>query len=270
MNGIHDRIDEHLRRHNKRFYIINSLTNIFFLFSEAFPLLVVIAGAIGGLLLTVVVVVVLLACRRAVSNQPDVSAWPHNQNSNGGGADRLSTSTNTTTNQDDLDGSDSLPEVYLKSQQPPDLLHSNLIYGSTMNHYTAKPYNVTPTGSNGVDNYTYRQYGSENNLLDNNKYTANYSNPYLQSVSPVSDIYRHNSHWSNTMNVVAAGAYRSPSANAELGGYTGLSSRLGGDNGGFIGVRESAEYTSGRFNAVAHSLHSTEIDMNESSVGTHV
>ena len=30
MNGIHDRIDEHFRGHNKRFYIINSLTNIFF------------------------------------------------------------------------------------------------------------------------------------------------------------------------------------------------------------------------------------------------
>jgi hypothetical protein len=237
---------------------------------------VVIAGAIGGLLLTVVVVVVLLACRRAVSSQPDVSDWPH-QHQNSNGADRLSTSTNTTTNQDDLDGSDSIPEVYLKSQQPPDLLHSNLIYGSSMNHYTAKPYNVTPTssGGSGVDNYTYRQYGSENNLLDNNKYiNANYSNPYLQSVSPVSDIYRHNGHWTNTVGV-SAGAYRSPSANGELGGYNGLlSSRLagvtGGDNGGFISARDTHEYSSGRFNAVAHSLHSTEIDMNESSVGTHV
>ena len=233
-----------------------------------------------------------------MSNQPDVSAWPRtgsgssssNQNSTGA-ADRLSTSTNTTTNQDDLDGSDSLPEVYLKSQQPPDLLHSNLIYGSSMNHYTAKPYNVTSNGTAGVDNYTYRQYGSENNLLDNNKYAnGNYSNPYLQSVSPVSDIYRHNAatnhHWSNVATM--AGAYRSPSANGELMGgaaYTAggmgmpggritssaLSSAAGGDiNGGFIGARESAEYTSGRFNAVAHSLHSTDIDMNESSVGTHV
>ena len=183
----------------------------------------VVAGAIGGLLLTVVVIVVLLACRRAVISKPDLSDWPRIQQ------DRLSTSTNTTSNQEDLDGSDSIPEIYLKSQ--PDILNSNLVYGGTEN-YTGKVYS---------DNYSnYRNFSSENNLLEINKFVPNYSNPYLQSVSPVSDVLHthspiHHSH---------------PPVHAHSGW--------------------DPVYNSGRFNAVAHSLHSTEADLNESSVGTHV
>ena len=178
----------------------------------------VVAGAIGGLLLTVVVIVVLLACRRAVAGGPDLSAWPRGQQ------DRLSTSTNTTGNQEDLDGSDSMPELYLKSQ--PDLLHSNLLYGG-VDSYSGKVYGA-------ADNYsTYRHYTSENNLIDGNKFTSNYSSPYLQSVSPVSDVMLH--------------------------AHSGVGP-----------AHWEPGYSSGRFNAVALSLHSTEIDLNESSVGTHV
>jgi len=200
------------------------LNLIYSFFSEAFPLLVVVAGAIGGLLLTVVVIVVLLACRRAVSSKPDLSDWPRIQQ------DRLSTSTNTTSNQEDLDGSDSIPEIYLKSQ--PDILNSNLVYGGSGNYAAGKVY------SNNYSNY--RSYSSENNLLDNNKFVPNYSSPYLQSVSPVSDVLHTHS----------------PVHHAHLPGHA---------HSGWDPV-----YNSGRFNAVAHSLHSTEVDLNESSVGTHV
>ena len=98
-------------------------------------------------------------------------------------------------------------------------------------------YNNKPAAYSYADNYV--NYGgsrgySENNLLQeggSSKFVPNYSSPYLQSVSPVSEVMLGGGgHWE--------------------GGYN----------------------SSGRFNAVAHSLHhsSTEVDLNESSVGTHV
>ena len=239
------------------FYLSLFLIHVFF--SEAFPLLVVVAGGIGGLLLTVVVIVVLLACRRAVNPPADLSAWPRMQ------PDRLSTSTNTTSNQEDLDGSDSMPELYLKAQ--PDILNSNLLYGGTMNavgghgHYGNKAFTNDgySGGSKGAyaskDNYAHyppssatsaHRYASDNNLVDVNKFTSNYSSPYLQSVSPVSDVFRSSSHHGHHWD-------QGYSSSGEAGGYGGGSGRA-----------------SGRFNAVAHSLQSNDTDLNESSVGTHV
>jgi len=200
--------------------------------------------------LTVVVIVVLLACRRAVSPQPDISDWPRMQQ------DRLSTSTNTTSNQEDLDGSDSMPELYLKAQ--PDILNSNLLYGGVGNYgnkaFANDGYGTTKTYSNegygaktysNDNNYAHyppsHHYASDNNLVDVNKFASNYSSPYLQSVSPVSDVFRNHAHWDQ-----------------------GYASNSSGD------PPYGAGHASGRFNAVAHSLQSNEPDLNESSVGTHV
>jgi hypothetical protein len=264
--------------------------------------LVVVAGAIGGLLLTVVVLVIILACRRAARHPPDLSAWPRSQQ------DRLSTSTTNTTSSnqepDDLDGSDSLPEYhanYVKQsvgsssslqpqQQPqssqPDLLHSNIIYGASVNTYTGKIYGGgsmmddyanyhPPSNSSGhhqhggsVSNSRlggYSHSGSENNLLEvagnssNNRMlysSPNYSSPYLQSASPISQL--SSSHQQQQLHISTSSPlghrHHRQQGWGELGGYTG----------------GPAAYTSGRFNAVAHSLQSTEVDLNESSVGTHV
>jgi hypothetical protein len=266
----------------------------------------VVAGAIGGLLLTVVVLVIILACRRAAAaaagGPPDLSAWPRSQQ------DRLSTSTTNTTSSnqepDDLDGSDSLPEYhanYVKQattttttgggssshhsgslqQQQPDLLHSNIIYGASVNTYTGKIYsgsmmddyaNYNPPAhaaynSNGRIGSGYSHSGSQNNLLEStggnsssNKVllysSPNYSSPYLQSASPISQLSNSTAGGTSAPHAQLHTAAASPHGHRHLQGWDLAYS--------------GPAYSSGRFNAVAHSLQSTEVDLNESSVGTHV
>lgn len=254
------------------------------------------AGAIGGLLLTVVVLVIILACRRAARNPPDLSAWPRSQQ------DRLSTSTTNTTSSnhepDDLDGSDSLPEYhanYVKQgsavsrhsgslqqhQQPqPDLLHSNIIYGASVNTYTGKIYSggsMDDYANYGQNHQHVARLGggyssSENNLLEsgvvanssssNKLLYSNYSSPYLQSASPISQL-SGSSHQQHHHHMVTTSSPLGHRHRVGGGGPQGW--------GGELGYPGPA-YASGRFNAVAHSLQSSTdvVDLNESSVGTHV
>ena len=82
-----------------------------------------VSGSIGGLLLSIVIIVVVVTCRRVQRSSSDIST------NNSPQADRFSNSSNETkantlsSAEDDLDGSDSLPEYhenYIKSK--PDLL----------------------------------------------------------------------------------------------------------------------------------------------------
>ena len=84
--------------------------------------------------------------------------------------------------------------------------------------------------------------------------SPNYSSPYLQSASPISQMSNSTGGPPHHHLISASsphGGHRHPGQGWDLG-YTGPA------------------YSSGRFNAVAHSLQSTEVDLNESSVGTHV
>ena len=170
-----------------------------------------------------------------------------------------------------------------QQQQQPDLLHSNIIYGASVNTYTGKIYggsmmdedyaNYNPlppqqhhhhhllgNSNSRLGGSAYSHSGSENNLLDNGSkkvmlYSSpNYSSPYLQSASPISQLSnstggpQHNHHAASSPH-----GHRHPH-------------HLQGWDLGYNGPA----YSSGRFNAVAQSLQSTEVDLNESSVGTHV
>ena len=230
--------------------------------------------------------------------------------------DRLSTSTTNTTSsnqeQDDLDGSDSLPEYhanYVKQgsnntggggssrphssggslqqhqtqQQQPDLLHSNIIYGASVNTYTGKIYG----GSMMEDYANYNSQSrlgysssSQNNLLEaagNNKMyvSPNYSSPYLQSASPISQLSNSTPTAATSHHHHHHGGHLSTSSPLVVHRHHSQQQQAGwGDLVGY-----STAYASGRFNAVAHSLQqaaaattaTTEVvDLNESSVGTHV
>ena len=204
------------------------------------PLLIIISAAIGGFLLTIVVIVIVMTCRKVAKTKSDNSSWP--KTSHQIQPDRFSnsssdspTESNTTSSmstEEDLDGSDSLPEYhanYVKSQ--PDLFPRN------SNVYASNYYSRNYSNSN---NYSeYRQYNSEHDLLDHTKFAGNYHNPYLQSVSPVSDF--------------------------------SLGSNIGPSYGN-IPNRNDPLYLSGRENALLHKLqgHVSVEELNETSIGTHV
>jgi len=208
---------------------------------EYMPLLIIISAAIGGFLLTIVVIVIVMTCRKVAKTKSDNSSWP--KPSHQIQPDRFSnsssdspTESNTTSSmstEEDLDGSDSLPEYhanYVKSQ--PDLFPRNSnVYAS--NYYSRNNY------SNSNNYSDHRQYNSEHDLLDQTKFSGNYHNPYLQSVSPVSDF--------------------------------SLGSNLGPSYGN-IPNRSDPRYLSGRENALLHKLqgHVSVEELNETSIGTHV
>jgi hypothetical protein len=207
---------------------------------EYMPLLIIISAAIGGFLLTIVVIVIVMTCRKVAKTKSDNSSWP--QPTHQIQPDRFSnsssdspTESNTTSSmstEEDLDGSDSLPEYhanYVKSQ--PDLFPRN------SNVYASNYYSRNYSNSNNYSDY--RHYSSEHDLLDQTKCGGNYQNPYLQSVSPVSDF--------------------------------SLGSSLGPSYGN-IPNRNDPRYLSGRENALLHKLqgHVSVEELNETSIGTHV
>jgi len=203
---------------------------------EYMPLLIIISAAIGGFLLTIVVIVIVMTCRKVAKTKSDNSSWPKTthqiqpdrfSNSSSDSPTESNTTSSMSTDED-LDGSDSLPEYhanYVKSQ--PDLFPRN------SNVYASNYYSRNYSNSNNYSDY--RQFSSEHDLLDQTKFSGNYQNPYLQSVSPVSDVSL-------------------------------------GPSYGNIPNRNDPRYLSGRENALLHKLqgHVSAEELNETSIGTHV
>jgi len=211
---------------------------------DALPLLIMVAAAIGGLLLTIVLIVIVMTCRKVAKTplniSPGAKTSPQPDRFSNSSSDTKANTISSLSAPDDLDGSDSLPEYhanFMKSQ--PDVLPTiKTTYNTDFEpgwHGYGNSHQYTNRAYNNSDNYAaYRQFSSEHDLLDQNKYN-NYSNPYLQS---------------NEFNSHTNAAY------------------------GIIGNRADPMYSSGRFNAVAQKLEvmgslSVE-DLNESSIGTHV
>ena len=208
--------------------------------ADALPLLIMVAAAIGGLLLTIVLIVIVVTCRKVakapLTNSHEVKTSPQ--------PDRFSNSSNETkantlsslSGQDDLDGSDSLPEYhanFIASQ--PDLLAT-----SGARQPRSEP--VEP-GWHGYGGSGYRHQ---------------YSNRGYTTETPSDYSYRDYS---------AAANYANPYRLA--GGLHGNESY-----GVMASTAADSLYSSGRFNAVAQKLSvmgglSAE-DLNESSIGTHV
>ena len=140
-----------------------AIAHIYFFFNsihipDALPLLILVSAAIGGLLLTIVLLVVCITCRK-VHKKPKINFSPEVSKTSPQ-PDRLSNSSNETkantlsslSAQDDLDGSDSLPEYhanFMKTQ--PDILATSPKVApkptvSYNNSYNSERYNYTIVG----------------------------------------------------------------------------------------------------------------------------
>ena len=145
--------------------------------ADALPLLIMVAAAIGGLLLTVVLIVIVVTCRKVakapLTNSHEVKTSPQPDRFSNSSSETKANTLSSLSGQDDLDGSDSLPEYhanFIASQ--PDLLATSgarqpgwHAYGSSgyRHQYSNRGYTAeTPS------DYSYRDYSA----------AANYANPY--------------------------------------------------------------------------------------------
>ena len=163
-----------------------------FLISESMPLLIIISAAIGGFLIAIVAIVIAMTAWKINKKKSDSAknVWP--KSSHQMAADRVSNSSsdsnmqssNTTSSLstvDDLEGcSDILHEFHGTGQ------FTRPGQGCSGSDNSVKK---QPVSGPGRDNYTdYRQFRSEADLLDHAaKYSSDYHNPYLQTITPTSD-----------------------------------------------------------------------------------
>ena len=135
------------------------------------PLLIIISASIAGFLLTIVAIVIVVTCKKVAKTKSDNSSW--SQSSRQIQPDRLSNSSNDSNIQssnttsslstvDDLEGCSDLIQEFRGSGQ----------------------YLKSPSKSYSE----FSQFTSEHDLLDHAaRYSSDYHNPYLQTITPTSD-----------------------------------------------------------------------------------
>ena len=147
------------------------------------PLLIIISAAIGGFLIAIVAIVIAMTWWKITKRKAadPASSWP--KTSHQITPDRVSTSSqesnlqssNTTSSMSTVDElEDEFRSNSDNSLKPRSYSHSH----SNSNY-----------NSNSQSNYSdYRQFRSEQDLLDHAaKYSPDYHNPYLQTITPTSD-----------------------------------------------------------------------------------
>ena len=145
------------------------------------PLLIIISAAIGGFLIAIVAIVIAMTWWKITKRKAadPASSWP--KTSHQITPDRVSTSSqesnlqssNTTSSMSTVDElEDEFRSNSDNSLKPRSYSHSNSNYNS-----------------HSHSNYSdYRQFRSEQDLLDHAaKYSPDYHNPYLQTITPTSD-----------------------------------------------------------------------------------
>ena len=149
------------------------------------PLLIIISAAIGGFLIAIVAIVIAMTWWKITKRKAadPASSWP--KTSHQITPDRVSTSSqesnlqssNTTSSMSTVD------ELEDEFRSNSDNSLKPRSYGNSHSNYSSN-YN-----SNSQSNYSdYRQFRSEQDLLDHAaKYSPDYHNPYLQTITPTSD-----------------------------------------------------------------------------------
>jgi len=162
------------------------------------PLLIIISASIGGVLLSIVILVVGVTWRKVSKAKSDHSknSWPKSANQMQ--ADRVSNSSNDS----NLHSSNTTSSMSTMEDMEgcSDILHE--FQGA--NHFTTRsPGSGSEDSVKNNRNYSnhnnysdYRQFRSEHDLLDHAaKYSSDYHNPYLQTITPTSD-YNSSGHMS--------------------------------------------------------------------------
>ena len=154
------------------------------------PLLIIISASIGGVLLSIVILVVGVTWRKVSKAKSDHSknSWPKSASQMQ--ADRVSNSSNDS----NLHSSNTTSSMSTMEDMEgcSDILHE--FQGA--NHFTTRsPGSGSEDSVKNNRNYSnhnnysdYRQFRSEHDLLDHAaKYSSDYHNPYLQTITPTSD-----------------------------------------------------------------------------------
>ena len=172
----------------------------FFSITEPLPLLVILGATISGVLLSIVALVLAVTCRKlAAKNDPeaDISAWPrqphHGYSESSSDEPSQSNITSSLTVDDPDDSFESLPvnySAFIKSENIPDL---KTVYQDSSNPAINAQENtifVREGMQRKSCNYiVYNHYSSDQELLHQNSY----SNPYVQSTSPMTVCSTENS-----------------------------------------------------------------------------
>jgi len=155
---------------------------------ESMPLLIIIAASIGGFLFAIVILVVAVTWRKVSKAKSDSAknSWPKTahqiqpdrlSNSSNDSNIQSSNTTSSLSTVEDLEGCSDIAHEYQGAQysRSPGLGSDN----SVRNNRNYSNHN----------NYSdYRQFRSEHDLLDHAaKYSSDYHNPYLQTITPTSD-----------------------------------------------------------------------------------
>merc|ERR1719195_8628 len=149
--------------------------------TESMPLLIIISAAIGGFLIAIVAIVIAMTWWKITKRKAadPASSWP--KTSHQITPDRVSTSSQ----ESNLQSSNTTSSMSTVDELE-DEFRSN-------SDNSLKPRSYSHSNSNYSD---YRQFRSEQDLLDHAaKYSPDYHNPYLQTITPTSD-YTSSGHMS--------------------------------------------------------------------------
>ena len=143
------------------------------------PLLIIISAAIGGFLIAIVAIVIAMTWWKITKRKAadPASSWP--KTSHQITPDRVSTSSQ----ESNLQSSNTTSSMSTVDELE-DEFRSNSDNSLKPRSYSNSNYN-----SHIQSNYSdYRQFRSEQDLLDHAaKYSPDYHNPYLQTITPTSD-----------------------------------------------------------------------------------
>lgn len=207
---------------------------------ESMPLLIIISASIAGFLLTIVAIVIVVTCKKVAKTKSDNSSWSPSSrlqiqpdrlsNSSNDSNIHSSNTTSSLSTVDDLEGCSDIIQEFRGSGQ---YLKSPLSERSNPRNYN--------TGSE------LSQFTSEHDLLEHAaRYSSDYHNPYLQTVTPTSDF--SSGHLSPSYRNVGAG---------------------GRDEGRYLSGRENALLSRLRQGHLG-DLNSEREERNQTSIGTHV
>ena len=149
------------------------------------------SAAISGLLLTIVVIVIVVTCKKVAKKQSDISSWPKAPDqvyrySESSSEDQSQSNVTSSLTVDDADESlDSLPvnySAFIKSENLPEF--KDTFFQPQPDVVTTENTVFVRDNLRKSNNYVvYNHYNSEQDLLECN----NYSNPYVQSTSPITN-----------------------------------------------------------------------------------
>ena len=150
------------------------------------PLLIIISASIAGFLLTIVAIVIVVTCKKVAKTKSDNTSW--SQSSRQIQPDRLSNSSNdsnmhssnTTSSLSTVEDIEGCSDILQEFRGSGHYLKSPVSDSSKLRSYS---------NGGGASFSDFRQFTSEHDLLDHAaRYSSDYHNPYLQAVTPTTDL----------------------------------------------------------------------------------